>query len=454
MMAQENDPYKQQQQPRWMPPADTIYTNGNTHSFHIPSPSLSSPSALPSPIPPPQQHPGAFASPVPDHHVPHILNFHHQSLPPILHQPPPPIPNMLPPQYSPAQMLPPPPPPPPPQLPIAMPPQQSLTFPHDIICNHLYQVGFVHGHYSDMTLHIPTFETRPIFNLHSLVVSRSPFLAHLIHVNGKDVTLHLEDPNITEAAFGISLGHLYAGWSQTLLTSQNARSILAAAYLLGLDDLCARATECIKNDVGRHTVVAYAAFVEDDRYGYGSYSAEIRDACLEFLTRGLSKELDAFPATASVSFITPDKEASENETIPNGYVTPTTQTAPAPSPLPVLSGTLTASDSDSQSGYRELVNIFAQLPFDWFKRCTESPRLAVPSDMVRYQFAKECVAVRERLRRAQGVGSDVVGGEESIVLAFGGRGGSQGGRLTVVRKSLKGQQNGTRTKTLWKVPMQ
>ncbi|KAK9768168.1 hypothetical protein K7432_001414 [Basidiobolus ranarum] len=273
--------------------------------------------------------------------------------------------------------------------------QRGFPTQHNAICSHLYQVGFLSGAFSDVILHVPNFPANNVYKLHSLVLSRSPFFHHLLTTspNPRELTLNLEDSNISDEGLVIALGYLYAGFPQLQVNLTNALSVLAAAYFLQLEDLCAIATEVAKKNISRQTVIGYTRFVDQTNgAGYGAYSADIRESCFDFLTGTLPKETEAFTSGNSESYLT-------------------------------------------------LIEIYVELPFDWLKRSIESQNLHVPSDMDRYNFAKEVVSRREKKRTAGKRGN----GEESVVLAFGAK---VGGRVTLVRKPLKSQK-----RTLWRVPM-
>ncbi|ORX86394.1 hypothetical protein K493DRAFT_291290 [Basidiobolus meristosporus CBS 931.73] len=274
--------------------------------------------------------------------------------------------------------------------------QRGFSPQHNAICTHLYQVGFLSGAFSDVILHVPKFSANNVYKLHSLVLARSPFFHHLLttSLNPHELILNLEDPNISDEGLVIALGYLYAGFPQLQINPTNALNVLATAYLLQLEDLCAISTEVAKKNISRQTVLAYTQFVDQaDGVGYGAYTADIRESCFDFLTGTLPKQTEAF-----------------------------------------ISG--------KSENYLSLVEAYVELPFDWLKRSIESQNLHIPSDMDRYNFAKEVVSRREKRRNA---GKRNTAGEESVVLAFGTK---VGGRVTLVRKPPKAQK-----RTLWRAPM-
>ncbi|KAK9680072.1 hypothetical protein K7432_016055 [Basidiobolus ranarum] len=161
-----------------------------------------------------------------------------------------------------------------------------------------------------------------------------------------------------------------------------------------MEDLCTIATDIIKNNISQETILPYTQFVDQtNKVRYGTYSADIQESCFDYLTGTLPKQTAAF----------------------------------------------TSGDSEN---YLVLIGIYVELPFDWLKRAVESQDLHIPSDMDRYNFAKEVVSRREKKRAA---GKKRMDGEESVVLAFGAK---ASGRVTLVRKPPKSQK-----RALWRVPM-
>ncbi|KZO97887.1 hypothetical protein CALVIDRAFT_535985 [Calocera viscosa TUFC12733] len=296
---------------------------------------------------------------------------------------------------------------------------QSTTaaYHNEEILSHLYHTGFQMGH----------IENRQ-YRLHSLILARSTTLAHLMstasHSSPQTIYISLaSEPLITEEGFSIALGFLYAAVSLQLVHPQNALSVLASAcYLGGMDDLAAHAYEVCKSSISLETLPTWIEFVESivgdevepkassasdrDKDGssgrrsiLGVYAERLRDDVMQYFIGALPRELGAFD---------PQPAAPP----------PSTQT-PSASP-------------DRPSGHDVYLRLFTLLPYSLFKSCIESPLLPAPSDHVRYNFAKACVAARK-----PGRGRD---GEETVVLAFGTEGGSA---VCLARKARK--------KALWKV---
>ncbi|KAJ3113595.1 hypothetical protein HDU96_003172 [Phlyctochytrium bullatum] len=300
--------------------------------------------------------------------------------------------------------------------------------PHDILASHLYHIGFVQGMYSDLHLRIQVVQNQPnngvigypanlqlldgtMFKLHKLVAIRSPMLASLLqdaemrgenYGNPSELILAVADPNLTADGLTIAFGHLYASYTPNILSTAHTgnrsqrtallRGVLAAANLLHLGDLANLAAEMIKNDISRATVIDYCLFASQPDFGgsYGNWSADVRDAVFSYLSRGLVREL------AERGPIWGNKESDQ---------------------------------------YKELVSAFAELPFEWLKRVVESKdSFEVPNDMERFGFAKDVIALRSR---SKGAGSNLLAGEENVLLAFGTSKPGQSG-VTIVRKAPKG----------------
>ncbi|KAI8592194.1 hypothetical protein BDZ88DRAFT_408611 [Geranomyces variabilis] len=306
---------------------------------------------------------------------------------------------------------------------------------HDEICSHLYNNGFIRGLYADLIVHLQTAGTGSpgldgssgvvIFKLHKIIAIRSPYFAHLLAemednaANGGpdmqgiiNLTIPAHDPNLTPEGFSIALASLYASYSQSLLVDQSTagtpqrsallRSVLCAATLLHLAPLAALATAQIKADVSRDTVLDYCLYVSDPAFAhaYGQHtSMELREAVLVYLTKGVVHDVCHQHGVANVWA---DREAEP---------------------------------------YKDLVATFSKLPFEWLKKVVESRGFKVPSDLDRYQFAKEVVAIRQRARTAaapnaqpQTTASMLLAGEENVLLAFGT---TDRTGVTIVRKAVR-----------------
>ncbi|KAF8579497.1 hypothetical protein K439DRAFT_1359537, partial [Ramaria rubella] len=271
------------------------------------------------------------------------------------------------------------------------------------IVNHIYHAGFQMGNYADTILHVHGRQYR----LHAILLSRSPYLAHLMstsptNASTRNIYVPIEDePEVTEEGFAVALGYLYSAVSLGMLRPNNARAILAAAcFLGGLPDLCAHAYERCRTSISVETIDEWLRFVETipappEEGGptdvptsvFGPYAAQLRADVFQFLVSTLPQTLQAFPS-------------SESAQAPNGR----------------------------PSGLDNLLHVYARVPFDIFKHAVEAPELPIGSDQARFQFAKAAIALRK-----SGVGR---GAEETVVLAFGGT-TTSGSAVHVTRKVKK-----------------
>jgi len=270
---------------------------------------------------------------------------------------------------------------------------------HAEISAHIYHTGFQLGQYADVSLHVHNRQYR----LHALMLSRSPYLAHLLATSQNNVIyIRLEDePHITEEAIAVALGYLYSPYQVGLVNPNNARSVVAAACLLGgMPELADIAFDSCRASISPSSIVDWVHFLESMPPGhppdatpaypqgqtsvFGPYLAQFRELVYSYLMITLPNVLQAFAA------------------------------------------------GEEGSGWDELLSIYSQLPFDTLKHAVESPAFPAGSDQVRFRFAKAVIAQRKQAS---------AGTEESVVLAFGGS--ESGSAVHITRKSKK--------KQLWKV---
>jgi len=290
--------------------------------------------------------------------------------------------------------------------------QQSLYQLHnEAIVNHLYHSGFQTGNYADTILHFH----QNAFRLHAIILSRSPFLAHLMSTSpqtGSQRVIYVDleqEPEITLDGFAIALGYLYSSISLRHVSPQNARTVLAAGCLLGgMDDLCEYAYEMCVSSITVDTINEWLEFIDTipgatdgtstpvempARSVFGPYAQRLRDEVFHFLVVTLPIMLEV------------------NQT--------------------------SAADPTSAQGAKGrdvLLHVFSRVPFEMFKAAVESATFQIGSDQARFKFAKEAIEIRKRgIARGQGA-------EETVVLAFGNTGGSA---VHVTRKIRK--------RPLWKV---
>lgn len=281
------------------------------------------------------------------------------------------------------------------------------------IVNHLYHAGFQTGNYSDTILHVQ----QNVYRLHAIILSRSPFLAHLMSTSPQTggqrvIYVHLDpEPEVTQEGFAIALGYLYSSISLNLIRPDNARAVLAAGCLLGgMDDLCRYCYEACRQSISVETIRGWVEFIDTIPSSadgsttpdlpktsiFGLYAQRLRDDVFHFLVDTLPEILDV--------------QQSQSDSSPSG-----------------------------PSGRDVLLQIYSRVPFDMFKTAIESPAFRLDStgsDQARFRFAKEAIELRKR-GIARGSGA-----EETVVLAFGG--GNFGGSTVHVTRKL-------RKRPLWKV---
>ncbi|KAI0806971.1 hypothetical protein C8Q74DRAFT_1188230 [Fomes fomentarius] len=293
---------------------------------------------------------------------------------------------------------------------------------HDDIINHLLQSGFHTGNYADTLLHV----RGTVYRLHALILSRSPYLAHLMSTTPQNSSQHVIyvnldlEPEVTEEVLAYisatALAYLYSAHSLANIRPENARGVLAAACLLGhMDDLANYAYEICRQSITLDTLPTWLEFVElfpapSDGSAtpvveqnmrtavYGPYAQRLRDDVFHFLIVTLPNLVNL-----------------------GEKATPTT-------PLPE------GASQHSDAGRETLVQVFARVPFDLFKAAIESPAFQLGSTHSRFKFAKDTIEARK-----QGIAR---GAEETVVLAFGGA-ASQSTGVLVTRK--------LRRRQLWKV---
>ncbi|KXN82572.1 BTB/POZ domain-containing protein 2 [Leucoagaricus sp. SymC.cos] len=278
------------------------------------------------------------------------------------------------------------------------------------IVNHLYHSGFQTGNYADTILHVH----QNVYRLHAIMLSRSPYLAHLMSTSPQTsgqrvIYVNLEqEPEVTQEGFAIALGYLYSSVSMSMIQASNARAVLAAGCLLGgMEDLCAFAYDVCRRSLSVETIDQWLLFVNSipssgDGSGtpdlpqssvFGLYAQKLRDDVFQFLV-----------TLPDILENTPPQDAS--------------------------SGSVASNARDV------LLQVYSRVPFELFKSAVESPMFRIGSDQARFKFAKDAIDLRKRgISRGSGA-------EETVVLAFGG--GNFGGSAVHVTRKL-------RKRPLWKV---
>lgn len=229
----------------------------------------------------------------------------------------------------------------------------------------------------------------PTYNLHALIVARSPRLFdQLKRAAGPPYHLHLEasDPNLTVEGVNVALGSLYNGRKD--VPSSLGLGVLAAADMLQLEELERTAWEgCLdhfKTTAGLSEGIRFAlTSPQGTPSGTISPSLDL-DGPYPHFTKGLLADL--------LKYLTLEIKEPQSE--------------------PILIG----------------------LPFPLLKSVLESEELQM-SSMERHNFARAIVQKRKKLLEP--------GVEESVVMAFGTD--SKSGGIEVLRKDKSSKK-----KALWK----
>lgn len=293
---------------------------------------------------------------------------------------------------------------------------------NEAIVHHLFHAGFQTGNYADTVLHV----LQNMYRLHAIILSRSPFLAHLMSTSPqtggqRTIFVHLEhEPEVTHEGFAIAMGYLYSAESLNSLRPENARAVLAASCLLGgMEDLCGYAYELCRQSISTENIAEWLEFVETVPTSSDGTSTPIephqmppsRTAVFGPYAQRLKEDVFHFLVVRLPSILNM-----------SGLSTPVTPQADGSAP--------------ADAGRDTLLQIYARVPFDLFKAAVESPTLQIGSDQARFKFAKDAIELRKR-GPARGQGA-----EETVVLAFGG--GNFGGSAVHVTRKL-------RKRPLWKV---
>ncbi|KAJ3512523.1 hypothetical protein NLJ89_g3469 [Agrocybe chaxingu] len=289
---------------------------------------------------------------------------------------------------------------------FSQPPYQSSH--NEEIVSHLYHAGFQTGNYADTILHVH----QNVYRLHAIILSRSPYLAHLMSTSPQTsgqrlIYVHLDhEPEVTQEGFAIALGYLYSGISLNLIRSENARAVLAAGCLLGgMEELCQYSYNVCRQSMSVETIGSWLDFVDTipstsdgtatpempTTSVFGQYAQRLRDDVFHFLVVTLPEVLEVQR---------PHQDSSSGP-----------------------------------SGREVLLQIYSRVPFEMFKSAVESPTFLIGSDQARFKFAKDAIELRKR-----GVARGLA--EETVVLAFG-QGNFGTSAVHVTRKLRK--------RPLWKV---
>ncbi|KAL5541863.1 hypothetical protein UlMin_009573 [Ulmus minor] len=156
------------------------------------------------------------------------------------------------------------------------------------LCDHIQIEGFNAGAFSDIVVHA----MGSAYNLHRLILSRSPYFRNMLHgpwkeANAPIVTLHVDDKNVNGEAIAMALAYLYGHHPK--LNDNNAFRVLAAASFLDLQDLCAICTDFIISELWTSNFLAYQVFAESQDYGI--HGERVRNACWGYLCQSGAMEL-------------------------------------------------------------------------------------------------------------------------------------------------------------------
>ncbi|ELU44629.1 hypothetical protein AG1IA_01337 [Rhizoctonia solani AG-1 IA] len=280
---------------------------------------------------------------------------------------------------------------------------------HAEISAHIYHTGFQLGQYADVSLVSCSGRKSRISSdtgvgSSSLRRRRTTSSTFRWRAN---LTSPKRQVDKIQGAIAVALGYLYSPYQVGLVNPSNARSVVAAACLLGgMPELADLAFECCRASISASTIVDWVKFVESiplpptpaptsdatptnypqgQTSVFGPYLTQFRDLVYGYLIVTLPNVLHAFAAP------------------------------------------------EEGNGWDELLGIYTQLPFDTLKQAIESPAFPAGTDQVRFRFAKAVVAQRKQANPS--------GVEETVVLAFGGS--QSGSAVHITRKSKK--------KQLWKV---
>ncbi|KAI8341413.1 hypothetical protein BC941DRAFT_449835 [Chlamydoabsidia padenii] len=256
-------------------------------------------------------------------------------------------------------------------------------------CNYFYQVGFQQGNFSDITVSIPSL--KKIFSLHSLVLSRSPYLYQRL------VNLPKYEPSVIELDYGpatiesfhLIFSHLYRPLSRQELAYLANEKPQIYLELIGVADYL----ELVAlKDMLLHVILSQG-FNESLAMRWiqllqpfsstKPWVKQLDERLLDYLIRDLPTILDVFPTSVkSNGGIMIGKHRVE------GYM---------------------ASKSFPRRGMTDLVEFYSTLPLVYLKRCLEHPDLPVQDSIQRYQFAKQVLQQRR---------NSVNYGKERVVLGL------------------------------------
>nr|ODO02502.1 hypothetical protein L204_01238 [Cryptococcus depauperatus CBS 7855] len=276
----------------------------------------------------------------------------------------------------------------------------------------IFNVGYLNQEWSD--LHLTFFSSG--LKGHRLILSRSPYLSHLMSAASPGSAIHLSfaDTNITEESVHIALQHLYAP-SLNLIHPNNARAVLATAFLFGgMPEVIHRSYLVIRDSLDASNVanlVHWLGSPSESSVMYGSKTTNGQTASTKDGENGISLWLDdSFPQYREWTV-----------RLKHNVLDYLLRVLPE---QVVQEGKLASPDSS-------LLIAYSHLPYDLFKSLVESSEFPIASHQDRFAFAKKVIA--QRKKTAPSIGPQM---EENVVLAF--RGG-EGMEVHITRRPKKGR---------------
>ncbi|KAM0756437.1 hypothetical protein T439DRAFT_376628 [Meredithblackwellia eburnea MCA 4105] len=278
---------------------------------------------------------------------------------------------------------------------------------------------FVNAEFSDsiFVFHFSNGE-ETLFNLHAVIISRSPFLRSLLHQppphppgHQRTITLVAPSPLISSQSVHLALYSMYSPQIVGHIPPQTAHEVLATALWFGLDTLSQIAEKLCVDAVGSASTAP-----EVERWlgivGAASTSQpSFRN--LHHLQMQRNPSSGASSGTSSPAF-SHSQNGGPAKLNGNGSASASVSASASEDAFGrIEEHLLTRLRLMAREGPQgvDLVEVSAVLPFELFKDLMEGSDLAIPTDMERFKFAKQCVA--ERRRRA---GNSEF--EESVVLQF------------------------------------
>ncbi|ORY23436.1 hypothetical protein BCR39DRAFT_549296 [Naematelia encephala] len=284
------------------------------------------------------------------------------------------------------------------------------------LSNYIFDIGYMGQNWADIQL---VFFGAPL-RLHRLILSQSPYLAHIMvnAVPGCSLDLSFTDENITADSVHIAIHHLYRP-AQHLVTPTNARAVLATSYLFqGMPELVHHAYSICRDSLSAENVVDYVQWLNPSASrtnGHGHQDSSVSSAN----TNGGSETGNLWLGGSHLQY------GEWTERLKQDVLDFLIQSYPRSL---LESGSSPTSDP-------QLLSIFTRLPFELFQLTLESPLFPIDNIQQRFAFAKKAIAQRKKLAGASTM-------DEAVVLAMKGGAGME---VHITRKPKNKRQ------ALWKV---